>query len=71
VGDTALHRAVEWGQREIAVLLCEHGVRIDAKGQYGLTPVQNAQSLGYLDPVEVLRAAAAKRDAEHKGKARP
>ncbi|XP_036010322.1 ankyrin repeat domain-containing protein 7-like isoform X3 [Mus musculus] len=59
-GNTALHHAISRGNLRIVKMLLEHNVDIEAKTEYGLTPLQLATFEQKPEMVEFLAAKCAK-----------
>lgn len=58
-GDTPLHLALLYGQRDVAKLLLAHSADVNAKGHRGWTPLYCAAVKGYKDLAELLLAGGA------------
>ena len=54
LGDTVLHKAIEKGLLENAILLIDKGVEVDACNNEGVTPLYLASKHGYYDPFRLL-----------------
>ena len=73
VGQTPLHLAAEYGQKEVAVLLITNGADVNAKTQIGVTALHGAATQGYSKIIELLISKGADANAKvasgsHKGK---
>jgi len=64
---TALHRAVERGQEEVAALLLRRGADVDARDRHGRTPLHLAVERKELAMVELLIAGGADVNARDRG----
>ena len=72
-GQTPLHLAAEFGQKEVAVLLIINGADVNAKTQIGVTALHGAATQGYSKIIELLISKGADANAKvasgaHKGK---
>ena len=65
---TALHRAVEVGDKDIVKLLLDRGVFLDIKDTYEKTPLHYATKYGYQDIAKLLlKAGASPNLTDHNG----
>lgn len=63
-GDTPLHLAALWGDRNAAKILLEAGVNIDARGDMSCTPLYYSVMGGHAQVAEFLLQNGADPDAE-------